>query len=99
MPDHVHLLVEGLTVDADLRRFARNAKQVTGQTYGRRMRTRLWQEGYYDRILRADDDARAIARYIIENPVRAGLAKTPSEYPYLGSGVWSVEDLIESVVS
>lgn len=75
----------------------RRAKQTTGRAYARRARQILWQEGYYDRVLRAEEDARAVARYILENPVRAGLAPAPAAYPYLGSGVWSLEDLLASV--
>jgi putative transposase len=96
MPDHAHLLVEGTSAAADLRSFAARAKQTTGQTYARRARRLLWQERYYERVLRADEDARAVARYILENPVRAGL-RTPAEYPHLGSDVWNLEDLLASV--
>lgn len=97
MPDHAHLLVEGAAPDADLRSFVRRAKQTSGQSYARRTGRRLRQEGYYDRVLRADDDAGAIARYILGNPVRAGLVRMPAGYPHLGSDVWSLDDLFASV--
>ncbi len=29
-----------------------------------------------------------VARYVLENPVRAGLVQTAAEYPYSGSLVW-----------
>lgn len=32
---------------------------------------RLWQKGYYDRIVRGERDLNAYRRYIIENPIRA----------------------------
>ena len=98
MPDHLHLLVEGTTAVADLRRFIKRAKQGAGQVYAHRAGGRLWQDGYYDRVLRPTDDAKAVARYIIENPVRAGLVRAPGEYPYLGSDVWRLEELIDSVL-
>jgi putative transposase len=98
MPNHVHLLVEGKTATADLRRFIKRAKQSAGQAYAHRAGVRLWQDGYYDRVLRPADDAKAVARYIIENPVRAGLVRVPTEYPHLGSDVWRVEELIDSVL-
>jgi putative transposase len=98
MPDHVHLLVEGTSATADVRRFIKRLKQSSGQAYSHRAKQPLWQEGYHDRVLRSSDDARAIARYIIWNPVRAGLARAPSEYPYVGSDVWTLEELIESVL-
>ena len=95
MPDHVHLLVEGLAEWSDLRRFAKLAKQFTGAAHAREHQVPLWQEGYYERVLRRDTDAREVARYILWNPVRAGLAPDPGAYPYLGSDVWPVEELLK----
>ena len=97
MPDHVHLLVEGMTSNADLVKFMKHLKQSSAQVYSQRAKQRLWQEGYYDRVLRPADDAKTIARYIVANPVRAGLVRSPAEYPHIGSDVWSLAELIESV--
>jgi REP element-mobilizing transposase RayT len=49
MPDHAHLLVEGTTTSADLRRFAKLAKQRSGAAYAMRVDGALWQEGYSNR--------------------------------------------------
>lgn len=95
MPDHVHFLVEGMTNQSDFRRFVKRAKQHSGAAYALEYRQPLWQEGYYERILRRDEDARDVARYIVWNPVRAGLSLMPAEYPYLGSDVWLIQALIE----
>jgi putative transposase len=97
MPDHIHLLVEGLSPDSDLTRFAKMAKQRSGSLYARTRHQRLWQPGYYDRVLRDDEDAREFARYVVNNPVRAGLVESPEDYPFTGSDVWSLEDLLESI--
>jgi putative transposase len=97
MPDHLHLLVEGTAPPSDLKRFTKLAKQRSGAVYKRRNAAPLWQEGYYDRVLRNDDDMNAIARYILENPVRAGLAASPGDYPFLGSDLWSLKQLFEGV--
>jgi putative transposase len=96
MPDHAHLLVDGVSDDSDFKRFAKMAKQRSGGLYARTHHERLWQEGYYERVLREDDDPRALARYIVNNPVRAGLVKTPTEYPLTGSDVWTLAELLES---
>jgi len=97
MPDHAHLLVEGLSESADLRRFAKRLKQGSAQAYSHDTGMPLWQEGYFDHVLRAEEDARSIARYIVDNPVRAGLVQYPAEYPFLGSGVWPLEDLLYGI--
>jgi hypothetical protein len=57
--------MEGLTESADLRKFAKLMKQHAGAAYALRVGTRLWQEGYYDRILREEEDAKDVARYIL----------------------------------
>ena len=56
---------------------------------------RLWQEGYFDRVLRDDADARAYARYIVTNPMRAGLVAGAAEYKYLGTTEWTIEELTD----
>lgn len=97
MPDHLHLLVEGLNDESDLRRLIKLAKQRSGAVYSADHGTGLWQEGYYERVVRKPDDVMSIARYILENPVRAGLARRAQDYPFLGSDRWTIEQLIDSL--
>ena len=73
MPDHAHLLIEGMSVDADARRFMTRAKQSSGYAVARRDGRRLWQRYGYEHVLRDDESAVGVARYILENPVRARL--------------------------
>lgn len=40
-----------------------------------------WQDGYYDRKLRADDNRLPLFLYIFLNPNRAGLIKTGERWP------------------
>jgi putative transposase len=96
MPDHLHLLVEGTSDSADLRIFIKLAKQLSGRAHVNVHGELLWQEGYHDRVLRASDEARDVARYILHNPVRAGLVARPRDYPFLGSGRWSIDELLQS---
>ena len=42
----------------------------------------LWRKGYFDYALRADEDVKKAARYIIANPIRAGLCKSIYGYPH-----------------
>ncbi len=93
MPDHAHLLVEGLAVQSDLRRFAKMAKQRSGAAHALARGKTLWPEGYYERVLRGDEDAFAMARYIVANPLRAGLVASARDYPYLGSDRWPLDEL------
>lgn len=54
----------------------------------------MWQSGYYDHVLRNDEGSLGVMRYILENPVRAGLVAEVQEYPYSGSGVHSMRELL-----
>jgi putative transposase len=83
MPDHLHLLVSGQE-GSSLRDFVRHFKQLSGHHYKREHGAQLWQISYYDHVLRKEEDLLAIARYIWDNPMRAGLVQERSEYPYSG---------------
>jgi len=97
MPDHVHLLVEGKSDDSDCRRFISRAKQLSGFRYKRQFGEPLWQRYGYERTLRSEEATLSVARYILENPVRAGLVRSAAEYPFLGSSVYTVGQIMEAV--
>jgi len=85
MPDHVHLLVEGMIETCNLVRFVSSFKQQTGFSYEKKNGRQLWQPRYYDHILRKAVAADAVAWYIWLNPVRKGLCSVPQDYPLSGS--------------
>jgi putative transposase len=95
MPDHVHMLVEGRRIDTDIRRFVHKAKQRSGYEFSRRFGQKLWQPSWYDRVLREDEETPRVVRYILENPVRAGLVESYDQYPFCGSLVYPA-DLIKA---
>jgi putative transposase len=97
MPDHVHLLAEGLEAASDGRRFISHAKQLSGYQYQRACGARLWQRYGYERTLRDEDDTMSVVKCILENPVRAGLVKCPEDYPFIGSTRHTREELIEAI--
>ena len=97
MPDHFHALIEGGRADANLPRFVRLFKQCSSFHWKHRTGTTLWQRGYFEHVLRAEEDSFDVARYVLHNPVRAGLVSRPEDYPFLGSLTVSVRDLLYSV--
>ena len=99
MPDHLHLVVVASSEDSDLRRFIGLAKQRSAYLFARVTRERLWQEGYFEHVVRNDEILPELVGYILRNPVRAGLVADPTEYPYWGSQVYSREELKEYVGS
>lgn len=82
MPDHLHwLFVLGERPLADvLCRFkgyaAHRINQARGHTGS------VWQRGYHDHAVRRERDLRALARYVITNPIRAGLCERAGDYPF-----------------
>ena len=47
----------------------------------------IWQRGYHDHALRAEDDVRGVARYLAANPLRAGLVQQLGAYSHWDA-VW-----------
>ena len=84
MPDHVHILAEGIHDRCDLREFIRLFKLRTAFAF-RKLRGRaLWEKSYYDHVLRSSDVVEDVACYIWWNPVRKKLCAHPGEFPYSG---------------
>ncbi|WP_407292245.1 REP-associated tyrosine transposase [Stutzerimonas zhaodongensis] len=88
MPDHLHWLI-GLgsaplpkVIQRLKSRSAIAINRITGRTG-----TRIWQRGFHDRALRQEDDLLATARYIVANPLRAGLVNRIGDYPWWDA-VW-----------
>ena len=96
MPNHAHLLVRGQSDRSDLHRFIKRVKQSSGQVYAAAAGQPLWQDSYYDHVVRPEENLTAIARYIIENPERAGLTRSSLDYPFVGSTTWSIEEVLKA---
>ena len=96
MPDHLHMLVEALRDDADAARFVHQAKQRSGYVFSKERGTQLWQPSFYDHNLRGTDATLSVVRYILENPVRAGLVATPEDYPFSGASRYAIRDVMEA---
>ena len=88
MPDHAHWLIQlgdhdGLetVVNRMKSASAREANRALGRVGS------LWQRAYHDHALRSDEDVVTVARYIVANPIRAGLVRQVGHYP-LWNAVW-----------
>lgn len=89
MPDHLHALI-GLGATEPLPKLMQRVKCVTAgianAVEGRR--GAVWMAGYHDRGVRSEAMLRPLARYVIANPVRAGLVHRATDYRYWGCA-WS----------
>jgi len=88
MPDHLHWLMV-LQHGASLSTRVNAVKSASARAINeiRHRRGAIWQKGFYDRALRRDDDLYETAKYIIENPVRAGIVESVRDYPHWDS-IW-----------
>jgi putative transposase len=82
MPDHLHWLFR--LEAASLERVMACLKGRSARTINAHLQRHgpVWQRGYHDRALRHDEAMRPIARYLVANPLRAGLVNDIGEYPY-----------------
>ncbi|MBE0459991.1 transposase [Pseudoalteromonas sp. KG3] len=81
MPNHIHWQFQLLnnTLLPQIIRCFKGRTAVVCREFGI---YKLWQKGYYDHLIRDEDDLINNARYIIANPLRAGLVKNVADYPY-----------------
>jgi putative transposase len=82
MPDHLHLFAWPGFGSTTFDRWVQYWKSMfTKTTRNDRLR---WQSGCFHHRIRSWEGAEEKRRYMIMNPVRAGLASTPEEWPFQG---------------
>ncbi len=77
MPDHVHMIVSfgrGQAMEKTIRAWKRYAATRHGIK---------WQRDFFDYRLRSPSDFYGKEDYILQNPVRAGLVRKASEWPFV----------------
>jgi putative transposase len=88
MRDHVHLFVRGAP-DFVLGRWIARLKQSLARAGNlSRGDTQIWQEGFFDHVLRSDESYAQKWNYVRQNPVRAGLVTHVDAWPYQGEIVY-----------
>ena len=80
MPDHVHWLVE--LRDGSLELSVHSLKSFSAKEINKRLgwAGHIWQKGFHDHAIRDEEDLSEISRYIVMNPIRAGLVRSCREY-------------------
>ena len=87
MPDHFHWLLElkSGSLSRVVARTKSRACVVVNDLQGRT--GSIWQRGFHDHAIRQEEDLKGLARYLILNPVRAGLTERVGDYP-LWDAAW-----------
>ncbi|OGP55744.1 MAG: hypothetical protein A2V67_13495 [Deltaproteobacteria bacterium RBG_13_61_14] len=93
MPDHVHMLLTPQRPAPNapqwfsLAEIVKGIKSVTARKIGRHRGGTggsIWQEEYYDHLIRDPEDFAAELNYLLQNPVKQGLALKPPDW----DGLW-----------
>ena len=90
MPDHVHMIFTPLVneqageifslagiMDAVKGASAHKVNKMLGR------KGQVWQTESFDHVLRSSENLDAKIGYLLENPVRAGLAREWTDYPWI----------------
>jgi len=87
MPDHFHLLITpaaGITLERAMQLikggFSFRARQELG------FKGEIWQNSFYDRLVRDWEEFQRFREYIQQNPVKKGLVVEPEKYAYSSTG-------------
>ncbi|TAJ77393.1 MAG: transposase [Gallionellaceae bacterium] len=87
MPDHLHWLL-ALQNQVTLPEVMKSVKSYSARMINRFLQktgateaAHVWQDGFHDHALRKEDDLIEVARYVVANPVRAGLVQRVEDYP------------------
>jgi len=88
MPDHLHILIQ-LGEQHQLSQIMGGLKTQTAHQLNTHLnRTGLvWGRAFHDHALRKDENIQQVARYIVANPLRAGLVEKIGDYPFWNA-IW-----------
>jgi putative transposase len=81
MPDHAHLFLQ-LDRDTSLGTWVKAFKASVAKAAARAGRS--WQPGFFDHLIRSAESYDEKWQYVRDNPVRAGLATRPEDWPFQG---------------
>lgn len=88
MPDHAHWLLQ-LGERCPLHAVVRQLKSISACKVNRQLKRSgpVWARAYHDHALRDDENLLSVARYIVSNPLRAGLTDSLGNYPFWNA-IW-----------
>jgi REP element-mobilizing transposase RayT len=82
MPDHIHAFVSAQSSEA-VSRWVGSLKKFFAAGWRKQGRTTpFWQESFFDHLLRSNESYEEKWMYVLQNPVRAGLTKNASDWPF-----------------
>jgi putative transposase len=95
MPDHLHLILTpgaNTSLEKTVQLIKGGSSHEIHKLRGHKLD--IWQKGFFDWTIRDAADWLAKTQYIHSNPVRAGLALSPSGWPYSSANGKFILDLM-----
>ena len=86
MPNHFHLVVSTARTELSAGMHRLNCLYAMGFNKRYKRSGHLFQNRFDARIVEGDLHAQAVARYVVDNPVRAGLCQDWRHWPWSGLG-------------
>jgi len=83
MPDHVHLLLtigDGMTIEKAMQLIKGGFSYRLGKEHG--VKGEVWQKGFSEARVNNKGSYQQHRTYIAANPVKAGLADSPDQFPH-----------------
>jgi len=82
MPNHVHLVFELLNRDKSVSALMHSIKRVSSYKSNIHLNHsgKFWQDESYDRLIRDEKELYFIIKYVLNNPVKAGLVEKWDEW-------------------
>ncbi|MFA7158488.1 MAG: transposase [Kiritimatiellia bacterium] len=84
MPDHVHCFVR-VGREGSISLAVKGLKRaITKALHADQKNVRVWQEGFFDHVLRSSESYAEKWEYVRKNPVRAGMVARAEDWPFQG---------------
>ena len=85
MPDHLHLLISPLEGGVNVSKFIGGFKsKSTRIAWKHGLKGKVWQDRFYDHIIRKVENLKETCEYILNNPVRKGLIEKREDFQFSG---------------
>ena len=82
MPNHVHLILVPSDPDGLRRALAQVHRRYAGSIHARMKRTGHFWQGRFGAVVMDEPHLAAAVRYVVLNPVRAGMVERPQDWPW-----------------
>lgn len=84
MPNHIHLVFELIKANKGISKIMQSIKRISARKSNLSLKRtgKFWQDESYDRLVRDDKELYFIIKYVLMNPVNAGIVENWTDWKY-----------------